>query len=1061
MELVRHRVASYRLPPVSSNVYNMQASTVSASSTAAAAAAAADLLTPLPAPKVDTLTDVWFQRRGDGTCRTGILHLTPHHLTFEYMPSSAAQTPTRRTSIPLSLILKATRIPSLRISAQPSAPLQRIYPITLFYKTFDSAAFAFQSESDQLAVFDSLKECAILTDVSQLYAFYYQPSPNDADTRSTIGRIYDPKTEFARQGIGSRSKAWRFTDINAQYSFCATYPALMAVPSRISDTTLSYAAKYRSKARVPALTYLHWANHASITRSSQPMVGLKNARSIQDEKLIEAIFTSHHFADPESIMAKAAADASSSAASSASGAPAVATVYGATTTNLIVDARPTTNAMANVAKGAGTENMEYYKGCKKSYLGIENIHVMRDSLNKLTDALRESEPIATFGMRVEAFGDASANTVVTDNSGSVLRLNPTPVDPAALRKSMWLKHIQSLIEGSMSIVRNVHVNSSHVLIHCSDGWDRTSQLAAIAQICLDPFFRTFDGLAVLIEKDWLSFGHKFTDRSGLKGSDRYFTIASKNNYASLTEDEEDASDTDPELEKTNSSATGGFDSQAAANAFWGFTKQLTANFSAATSSAPAGPKKGSNIKETSPVFHQFLDCMWQIMRQFPERFEYDSRYLVELHQVIHECKYGTFLMDCERERFKPQDHDGRALPALSTRTISAWTYLLRPDVKNKHRNPNYKPELDDRDPKRKNTDMGVLIADSRDVRYFEQLFQRASGDMNAALDKEAEERRRARERLERAVRGIDTPNASSEALKVVGADGASSAENTVATCIAVSGGGELEKPAVTTAVVGANDPVPVLNPLAAAAAAVGGNKAGSPSKGIASSPAPGAIDLALNGHVDATRLAYQARQPRSRTHANASSSAPSAATDSPTAMANNVSSAADAAANRMKNLLIGGWGRLQEAMAAPASEASALPPDTSPTRPQRSSPAKLDQDPRTSSHQPSLRALNEHSSHTHAHTALAPAVHNPWAVNANMRAEMQREHVAMRSSLSSAGAHTADPARPAYGVSERQQSCARSAYPSTGAIDAHPSTDSNADASKSSSNLMSDPLGVL
>ena len=273
MELVRHRVASYRLPPVSSNVYNMQASTVSASSTAAAAAAAADLLTPLPAPKVDTLTDVWFQRRGDGTCRTGILHLTPHHLTFEYMPSSAAQTPTRRTSIPLSLILKATRIPSLRISAQPSAPLQRIYPITLFYKTFDSAAFAFQSESDQLAVFDSLKECAILTDVSQLYAFYYQPSPNDADTRSTIGRIYDPKTEFARQGIGSRSKAWRFTDINAQYSFCATYPALMAVPSRISDTTLSYAAKYRSKARVPALTYLHWANHASITRSSQPMVG--------------------------------------------------------------------------------------------------------------------------------------------------------------------------------------------------------------------------------------------------------------------------------------------------------------------------------------------------------------------------------------------------------------------------------------------------------------------------------------------------------------------------------------------------------------------------------------------------------------------------------------------------------------------------------------------------------------------------------------------------------------------------------------------------------------------
>ncbi len=118
-------------------------------------------------------------------------------------------------------------------------------------------------------------------------------------------------------------------------------------------------------------------------------------------------------------------------------------------------------------------------------------------------------------------------------------------------------------------------------------------------------------------------------------------------------------------------------------------------------------------------------------------------------------------MDCERERIKPHDHEGRALPALSARTISAWTYLLHPDTKSRYRNPRYQPELDDRDPKRKGTDMGVLIADSRDVRYFEQLFQRASGDMNAALDKEADERRRAKERLERAVRGTDAAAAGS------------------------------------------------------------------------------------------------------------------------------------------------------------------------------------------------------------------------------------------------------------------------------------------------------------
>lgn len=50
------------------------------------------------------------------------------------------------------------------------------------------------------------------------------------------------------------------------------------------------------------------------------------------------------------------------------------------------------------------------------------------------------------------------------------------------------------------------------LVHCSDGWDRTSQLCALAQLQLDPFYRTFEGFKVLIQKDWLGFGHMFRDR---------------------------------------------------------------------------------------------------------------------------------------------------------------------------------------------------------------------------------------------------------------------------------------------------------------------------------------------------------------------------------------------------------------------------------------------------------------------------------------------------------------------------------------------------------------------
>lgn len=61
----------------------------------------------------------------------------------------------------------------------------------------------------------------------------------------------------------------------------------------------------------------------------------------------------------------------------------------------------------------------------------------------------------------------------------------------------------------MKIADKVENNKTSVLVHCSDGWDRTAQLTALAMIMLDPYYRTIIGFEVLIEKEWLSFGHKF------------------------------------------------------------------------------------------------------------------------------------------------------------------------------------------------------------------------------------------------------------------------------------------------------------------------------------------------------------------------------------------------------------------------------------------------------------------------------------------------------------------------------------------------------------------------
>jgi hypothetical protein len=96
----------------------------------------------------------------------------------------------------------------------------------------------------------------------------------------------------------------------------------------------------------------------------------------------------------------------------------------------------------------------------------------------------------------------------------VLQNEQGPIPKTQLDRSGWLKHIKNIIDGALLIVKSVE-NKTNVLVHCSDGWDRTSQLCSLAEICLDPYFRTIDGFMVLVEKEWCSFGYKFGSSYGV------------------------------------------------------------------------------------------------------------------------------------------------------------------------------------------------------------------------------------------------------------------------------------------------------------------------------------------------------------------------------------------------------------------------------------------------------------------------------------------------------------------------------------------------------------------
>ncbi|XP_063373150.1 myotubularin-related protein 2 [Cydia amplana] len=227
----------------------------------------------------------------------------------------------------------------------------------------------------------------------------------------------------------------------------------------------------------------------------------------------------------------------------------------------IMDARPSANAIANKAKGGGYESEDAYQNAELVFLDIHNIHVMRESLRKLKELCFPQIDQTRWFSGIEA--------------------------------SCWLKHIKCILAGAVRIVDKVENHKTSVLVHCSDGWDRTAQLTALAMLMLDPYYRTLRGFEVLIEKEWLSFGHKFQLRIG-HGDERH-------------------SDAD-----------------------------------------------------RSPVFVQWVDCVWQLQQQFPTAFEFSERLLITILDHLYSCRFGTFLFNTERERVKEE---------VKTKTVSLWSYI--------------------------------------------------------------------------------------------------------------------------------------------------------------------------------------------------------------------------------------------------------------------------------------------------------------------------------------------------------------------------------------------------